>query len=209
MRCEVALIRKTFKAMLTRRHFVFALLGFIPCAANAFEIPLVSSAVASANDAGTAMSTRELIDLPGYFYRGADRSHLLYVRLETPWSLLAFVASEVRTTYGPPKNKLMKEIAARTVFNVIATAFSTVLRFNDNMVVILKQNGKVVHPLKKEYDNDTDVLTVNDQAGYSTSLRATFDAKQLDVKSPFTIVITNIELDRTEYTFEVDSANIK
>lgn len=184
----------------------FALgLGFVLTItpASAIDLPMTQSDVRAAIDYGASTSP-SIISGDSARQLGGESALQAWGQIITPFTSLAFASAEAHAKYENVTNELIREVKAAKTFTVVAEAFNTELHMNDDMVVVIKQNGKVIHSVSKHLNSDEEVITIEDEAGYRTSLNTDFSYKSVNLKSPFTVVIANFGMSGQETDFSVD-----
>jgi hypothetical protein len=192
---------------------VFFAVGFAifmsTASASAIDLPMTSADVHAAISYGTTTSSSEVLSGTGHNLGDGESALQPWGQIITPFALLAFASSQAHAKYQDVSSELIRETKAAKTFTIMAEAFNTGLHMNDDMVIVIKQNGKVIHPVKKALSSDEEVLTIGDQAGYRTSLSAEFSYKTLNLNSPFTAAIANYSMNGQETDFPVDPTTFR
>ncbi|MGA7094773.1 MAG: hypothetical protein WBW89_00070 [Candidatus Cybelea sp.] len=177
--------------------------------ASALDLPMTQSDIRAAIDYGASTSPHVISGEPARQLGDADSSLKPWGQIITPFAALAFASAEAHAKYENVTNELMREVKAAKTFTVVANAFNTELHMNDDMIVVIKQNGKVIHPVSKSLDSDAEVINMGDEAGYRTSLSAEFSYKTLNLAETFTVAIANYGMSGQETDFLVDPTSFR
>jgi hypothetical protein len=148
---------------------------------RAIDLPLTSSDVKAAISYGQSTAPNSIVSNPAMQLGSGESALQPWGSIVTPFLTLAFAAAQAHAEYQNVSNELIREAKASKTFTIMAQAFNTELRMNDNMVVVIKQNEKVIHPVSKRLHSDEEVITSGDQAGYRTSLDADFSYKSVNL----------------------------
>lgn len=167
-------------------------------------MPLKPADVKAAIDFGASARPADIVDIPAAQLGNGESEDSPWGYIMTPWLTLAFASFQAHSKYETVSQELISEARATRTFYVMAEAFNTDLHMNDSMIVVIKQNGKVIHPVSKQLHSDEEVIDIGDDAGYRTSLEADFSYKQLNVNEPFTVVIANYGMTGQEKDFDID-----
>jgi len=180
---------------------------FLSAPAIAIEWPL---SLADAKQYGENTTTMAIIaDAPYRLLSATDRSPS--ATIITPFKLAAFVFAKNKATYADPTPRDLQEIKADVSLTVIARAFSTIIRTNDDMVVVIKQSGKIIR--SSSADRPDVSVTEYPEVGYDTTISFKFPLAALDLREPMKIVVANAVVDgaigKAEASWTVDPATIR
>jgi hypothetical protein len=175
--------------------------------ASAIDWPLQLS---SAKNFGESTTTKELANDGNYILlRPTDYSPNAV--LTTPFSLAAFAYANSKATYTPLNETDLAEISRMNSLEVAAFAFSKVLGANDDLVVVIKQNGKVI--TGTTHGKTSQSVTDNPEVGYSTTKSYRFPLSSFDTTQAFDVVIANVvtngNVDKSEISWTINPATIR
>jgi hypothetical protein len=172
------------------------------------EIPMTASAIADAKAFGQSHDQSAVFQLPGYDFDTGD-NFKPSISITTPWLTTAFAAANARSRYSAISPILMKQIRATRNFTVDARTFSESLHANDDTVIVIKQDDKVIQAVERRVADEQ--VTETPVVGYRTRISCDFSAKKVNIHRPFTVVVGNvwIGLSMGEVTFDVDPTSMK
>lgn len=131
--------------------------------------------------------------------------------LTTPFQLAAFIYANSKATYVNPTSSDFAELQKDNTLDITARAFSTVLSINDDMVVVIKQNDKVISAVSKSRPHQD--VTEFPEVGYRTNKTFKFLLASLNLKQLFTVVIANVvtngNTNKSEATWNLDPTKIR
>lgn len=195
---------------MTRMFFAFGLGLVVTIApATALDLPMTPSEIQAAIDYGANNSPSSIAADPTQQLGNGESASQPWGQIITPFSALAFASAEAHAKYQSVSNELLHETKAAKTFTIVADAFDTELPMNDDMAVVIKQSGRVIHPVSKDLHSDEEVISIDDNAGYRTSVDADFSYKTLNVRLPFTVVIANYGMRGQETDFAVDPTTFR
>jgi len=199
--------KKRLLAMIVVVAAMTMLVGTAVQPASAIQWPL---SLADAKAYGESVTANVVLSDKNY---NLDRSTPLGVSasMTTPFQLAAFVYATRKATYSDLSASDLTELKSTNYLAVTARAFSTILNANDGMVVVLKQNGKVI---RSNYQNRLSTeVTEYPQVGYRTTRNFEFPLSSFDYTKPLTVVIANAVTDgamgKEETTWDIDPNNIR
>lgn len=122
--------------------------------------------------------------------------------ISTPFGFQAFVYSTLHAKYQDPSPANLAEIKQHTYLSIRVFAFSTILGTNNEMVVVIKQNGRIIHAFKN--DKPDEDVTDYPRVGYRTTQGFSFQMADFDTQAPFTVAVANAVVDGGVATGETD-----
>jgi hypothetical protein len=172
--------------------------------AMALTLPMTAADIKSAIEFGAMTPEKAIILNPAMQLGNGESRSRPWGCILTPFEALAFASSQAYAKQQDVDAAMLRAVKAATTFDVAAEAFGAKSRMNDEMVVVIKQNGKVIHPVRTILKSDEEVIIIDDETGYRTIVKASFSYKSVDLKAPFTVVIANDSADHQETSFDVD-----
>jgi hypothetical protein len=173
----------------------------------AIQWPLSLSA---AQTYGESTTTNAILSDDSYWLKSESATGPS-ANIGTPFQLAAFVYADKKATYAAVKASDLLEIKRNDYLEVTASAFSTYLRSNNDMIVVLKQNDKTI--LSAYQGKPDEDVTEHPEVGYRTRREFRFPLSTFQYKQPFTIVIANAVTDgavgKSETTWNVDPSTFR
>ena len=178
---------------------------------SAIEIPLT---VASAHDAVTQGSQVNGLsrDTQASFSEWslepiAPAPVGVMANIFTPYSLLFWYAADQHARYQPIDPSLAREALTQHQFSVNAIVLSNHLADNDGARIVIEQSGKIVQPTTNA------VHQASPTRYFWQHVEASFDARQIDMATTFTVIVANLNLPGEgmahEVRFAVDPSKIR
>jgi hypothetical protein len=169
-------------------------------AANAIEWPL---SLADAKAFGESTTTNAMARDASYKLTTNDSKQGL--NLVTPFYIAAFTFANNKQSYSEATSSELLEMKHNSVLLVTAYAFSDSLTLNDGMVVVIKQDGHIIHPISSHKDS----VSVAPTADYMTNKSFEFSLSSFRYNQPFTLILANMAPGNTDSSWNVDPNTIR